>query len=97
MPKVEWMLGMAVLGVIMNGIAALKLKGGKSMNKQVMTIHLMEDTVGWAAVLIVSIILFFVKIPILDPILAIVINVTVLAFVWTKLVKAIKIMLQQVP
>ena len=67
------------------------------MNKQVMTIHLMEDAVGWLAVFIASIVLLFVKIPILDPILAIVINVVVLIFVMKKLVQALKIMLQRVP
>ena len=67
------------------------------MNKQVMTIHLLEDALGWVAVLIASIVLLFVKIPVLDPILAILINVTVLIFVISKLVKSLKIMLQRVP
>lgn len=97
MPDVYWMLGISVLGVALNGLAVWKLKSGKSMNKQVMTIHLMEDAFGWVAVLIASIVLLFVEIPILDPILAIVINLTVLIFVMRKLVKAIKIMMQRVP
>ena len=97
MPDVYWMLGTAVLGIILNGIGAWKLKSGKSMNKQVMTIHLMEDAVGWLAVLIASVVMLFVDIPILDPILAIVINLTVLIFVTSKLVKSLKIMLQRVP
>ena len=59
------------------------------MNKQVMTIHLMEDAVGWLAVFIASSVLLFVKIPILDPILAIVINVVVLIFVMKKLVQVL--------
>jgi cobalt-zinc-cadmium efflux system protein len=97
MPKVEWMIGIAILGVVLNGIAAWKLKSGKSINKQVMTIHLLEDTVGWLAVLIAGIILLFFNIPIIDPILAIIINITVLIFVLIKLVKALKILMQKVP
>ena len=97
MPQVYWMLGTAVLGIALNGFAAWKIKSGKSMNKQVMTIHLMEDAVGWLAVFIASIVLLFVEIPILDPILAILINVVVLIFVMKKLVQALKIMLQRVP
>ena len=97
MPDVYWMLGISVLGILLNGIGVWKLKSGKSMNKQVMTIHLLEDALGWVAVLIGSIVLLFVKIPVLDPILAILINVTVLIFVISKLIKSLKIMLQRVP
>lgn len=97
MPDVYWMLGISILGVLLNGLAVWKLKSGKSMNKQVMTIHLLEDALGWVAVLIGSIVLMFYNIPIIDPILAIVINITVLIFVMSKLVKSMKIMLQRVP
>jgi cobalt-zinc-cadmium efflux system protein len=97
MPDVYWMLGISVLGIALNGIGVWKLKSGKSMNKQVMTIHLLEDALGWVAVLIASVVLLFVKIPEIDPILAIVINLTVLVFAISKLIKALKILLQKVP
>ena len=97
MPDVKWMIGIAVLGMVLNGIGAWKLKSGKSLNKKVLTIHLLEDTVGWLAVFIVSIILLFWDIPILDPILAIVINLAVLIFIFVKLVDVVKIFLQSVP
>ncbi|MDX5422811.1 MAG: cation diffusion facilitator family transporter, partial [Hymenobacteraceae bacterium] len=41
MPDVKWMLGIAVLGIALNGIGAWKLKSGKSLNKKVLTIHLL--------------------------------------------------------
>ncbi|MDX5423017.1 MAG: cation diffusion facilitator family transporter [Hymenobacteraceae bacterium] len=97
MPDVKWMLGIAVLGVVLNGIGAWKLKSGKSLNKKVLTIHLLEDTVGWLAVFVVSIILLFWDIPVLDPILAIVINLAVLILVSAKLVDVVKVFLQRVP
>ncbi|GAA4429333.1 cation diffusion facilitator family transporter [Pontibacter saemangeumensis] len=97
MPDVKWMIGIAVLGMVMNGIGAWKLKSGKSLNKKVLTIHLLEDTVGWLAVFIVSIILLFFDIPVLDPILAIVINLAVLVAISVKLVDVVKIFLQRVP
>jgi cobalt-zinc-cadmium efflux system protein len=56
MPDVYWMLGISVLGIALNGIGVWKLKSGKSMNKQVMTIHLLEDALGWVAVLIASVV-----------------------------------------
>jgi cobalt-zinc-cadmium efflux system protein len=97
MPDVKWMIGIALLGMVLNGIGAWKLKSGKSLNKKVLTIHLLEDTVGWLAVFIVSIILLFVEVPVLDPILAIVINLAVLIVISVKLVDVIKIFLQRAP
>ena len=97
MPDAYWMLGISVLGIGLNGIGVWKLKSGKSMNRQVMMVHLLEDALGWVAVLIGSIVLLFYNIPVLDPILAIVINLTVLVFAMVKLVQALKILLQKVP
>ena len=97
MPDAYWMLGISILGISLNGIGVWKLKSGKSMNKQVMMIHLLEDALGWVAVLIGSVVLLFYNIPVLDPILAIVINLTVLIFAISKLIRALKIMLQKVP
>lgn len=51
---VEGMLLLALLGVIINGVAVLKLKGGKTQNERVVMLHLLEDTFGWIAVLIVG-------------------------------------------
>lgn len=97
MPDAYWMLGISILGISLNGIGVWKLKTGKSMNKQVMMIHLLEDALGWVAVLIGSIVLLFYNIPVLDPILAIVINLVVLVFAISKLIRALKILLQKVP
>ena len=57
MPMAEGMLGLAVLGISVNGLAAWKLSGGNSMNEKVLNWHLLEDVFGWAAVLVVSIVL----------------------------------------
>ena len=71
MPMAEGMLGLALLGVAVNGYAVFKLKAGKTLNEKVLTWHLLEDVLGWVAVLIVSIVLLFVDLPILDPLLSI--------------------------
>jgi cobalt-zinc-cadmium efflux system protein len=47
------MLGFAVAGIIVNGLAVLRVKKGKSLNAQVVTWHLLEDVLGWVAVLMV--------------------------------------------
>jgi len=54
MPVVEGMLGLAIFGVMVNGFAAYKLSHGKTLNEKVLNWHLLEDVLGWVAVLIVS-------------------------------------------
>ena len=72
------MLLLAVLGILVNGLAVLRLRGDGSLNARVAALHLLEDVMGWAAVLIVGIILEFVDLPILDPILSVAITLVVL-------------------
>ena len=93
----EGMLYLAILGIIVNGIAVLKLRGGNSLNKDVVSWHLLEDVLGWIAVLIVSIILIYKDLPILDPLLSLAINIYILYNVISKLKRVLNIFLQKVP
>ncbi len=93
----EGMLYFAIGGIIINGAAVLKLKSGKTMNERVVTWHLLEDVLGWIAVLIVSIVLLVKDIHILDPILSILITLYVLFNVIKNLRKTFLIFLQGVP
>ncbi len=93
----EGMLFLAIFGIIINGISVLKLRGGNSLNKDVVSWHLLEDVLGWTAVLIVSIILIYKEIPILDPLLSLLINFYILYNVISKLKRVLNIFLQGVP
>ena len=53
------MLRHALLGIAVNGYAPFRLSGGKSLNERVVSWHLIEDILGWAAVLVVSIVMMF--------------------------------------
>jgi cobalt-zinc-cadmium efflux system protein len=91
------MMWLAILGIIVNGVAVLKLKRGSSINERVVSLHLFEDVLGWFAVLIASIIMQFWDVPILDPILSLVIAGYVLFNVYKNIKEAFKIILQGVP
>lgn len=91
------MLVFAIFGIIVNGAAVLRVKGGKTLNERVVSLHLLEDVLGWVAVLIVSIILLFWDIPILDPILSILILSYVLFNVVKNLKQTLLVFLQGVP
>ena len=71
MPHTEGMLALAVLGVAVNGYAAYRLSQGKTLNEKVLNWHLLEDVLGWVAVLIVATVMQIIDWPILDPLLSI--------------------------
>jgi cobalt-zinc-cadmium efflux system protein len=91
------MMWLAVLGIIVNGAAALKLKQGKTLNERVVSLHLLEDVLGWTAVLFASIIMQFWDIPVLDPILSLLIACYVLLNVYKNIKESIRIILQGTP
>ena len=97
MPMTEGMIGLAILGILVNGFAAYKLHGGHSMNEKVLNWHLIEDAMGWVAVLVVAIVLHFVKWPILDPILSICFTLFILINVVRYVVQTMSLFLQGVP
>lgn len=96
-PKAGWMLVIAIVGLVVNGVAALRVSKGHSFNERAVMLHLLEDVLGWAAVLIVSVVMVFVHLPILDPILSIAISCWVLFNVVRTLIGTFKVFLQGVP
>ena len=93
----EGMIFFAIIGILVNGAAVLRLKKGNSLNERIVSIHLLEDVLGWVAVLIVSVILLFWDVPILDPLLSILILGYVLFNVFKNLIKTLRVFLQRVP
>ena len=91
------MIFFAVIGVLVNGYAAWKLSSGKTMNEKVASWHLVEDVLGWVAVLVVGIILNFKDIHYLDPALSLLITIYILWNVFIRLKQTLFIFLQGVP
>lgn len=96
-PREGLMLLMALVGFAVNGFAAFRLSKGESINERAVMLHLLEDVLGWLAVLVVSIVMHFVHLPILDPILSLCISVWVLINAGRNLLETFKIMLQEIP
>lgn len=97
MPHAPGMLGLAVLGVSVNGLAAWRLRGGQSLNARVISWHLLEDVLGWVAVLVVALVLLFRQWPILDPLLSIGFTLFILFNVGRALAETVGLFLQQTP
>lgn len=91
------MLVFAIIGVAVNGVAALRLRKGGSMNEKVLSWHLIEDVLGWVAILITSIIIMFWDIHVLDPILSLAIAAFILWNVVKRLRETMYVFLQGAP
>jgi cobalt-zinc-cadmium efflux system protein len=88
---------LAILGILVNGAAVWRLKRGNSLNEKVVSLHLWEDVLGWAAILIGSVIMYFFDIPIIDPILSLAISVYILWHVVKNIRLSLRIILQGSP
>ncbi|MFT6970644.1 MAG: cobalt-zinc-cadmium efflux system protein [Roseivirga sp.] len=91
------MMYLAIFGVIVNGAAVLKLRNGSSINEKVISLHLLEDVLGWVAVLIGSLVMMFWDLPIIDPVLSLLIAVYIIYNASRNLKKSTLIILQAKP
>jgi cobalt-zinc-cadmium efflux system protein len=91
------MFVLAIIGIIVNGAAVFRMKKGSSINDRVVSLHLLEDVLGWIAVLIGSTIIYFFNFTIIDPILSIGIAVFVLINVFRNIGQTLRIILQGTP
>ena len=69
------MIIFAIIGVLVNILAANFTKEGHSLNQKAVNLHMLEDVFGWIVVLLGAIIMRFTDIKILDPILSIIVAI----------------------
>ena len=85
------------MGIVVNGAAVFKLRKGESLNEKVVSLHLLEDVLGWVAVLIGSVIMMYTDAPFIDPLLSVLISLFVLYNVYKNLKKNLLVILQGIP
>lgn len=88
---------LAILGLVVNAIAAWRLSRGSTQNERVLTWHSIEDMLGWAVVLIGGIGMAFWQLDWLDPVLALGLAIFVLFNVIRHLKHTIYLFLQGRP
>ena len=59
LPHTGGMFALAILGIAINGFAVLRLRSGKTQNEKILSWHLLEDVLGWVAVLIGAVLMYF--------------------------------------
>lgn len=96
-PKAGGMALLAVIGIVVNGLAAMRVKGGRTLNARLVMWHLLGDVLGWTSILLVSLVMLTAAVPVLDPILSILITMLVMFNVLSNLKKVVQLFLQSVP
>jgi cobalt-zinc-cadmium efflux system protein len=91
------MFFLAILGIAVNGFAVLRLKKGTSLNERVVSLHLLEDVLGWVAILAGSVLMYFFDWPFIDPLLSILISIYILVHVSQSIRESMRILLQATP
>lgn len=91
------MLIIASVGVVINGIAVLKTAKGHNINEKAISLHLLEDVLGWIIVLIGSLFVFLFNITIIDPILSIIVTMFIIFNVVKHIIEIIGILTEKTP
>jgi len=78
-------------------LAVLRLKKGSSINEKVVSLHMLEDVLGWAAILVGSLIMYFFDLPVIDPVLSVLITIYILFHVFRNVKESLHILLQGSP
>lgn len=91
------MIIFAIIGVIVNLIAANCTKEGDSLNQRAVNLHMLEDVLGWAVVLVGALVIKLTHITIIDPILSIIVALYILANAIQSFKKIFNLFLEKTP
>ena len=93
----EGIFWLGIIAVSINVLASLVVRKGKTKNESILSLHFLEDTLGWLAVILMAIILRFTDWYILDSLLSLVISIFILTKALPRFWSALKIFLEAVP
>jgi cobalt-zinc-cadmium efflux system protein len=91
------MIIFALIGVVLNFIAAYVTKEGDSINQKAVNLHMLEDVLGWIVVLIGAIIMNFTDIKVLDSLMSIGVALFIFINAFKNLKKVIDLFLEKTP
>ena len=91
------MIVFAVVGVAVNLGAAFVTRDGDSINQKAVNLHMLEDVLGWAVVLIGAVVMRFTNFYILDPLMSIGVSVFIFINALKNLKEAIDLFLEKTP
>ena len=93
----EGILWLGIIAVSINVLASLVIRKGQTKNESILSLHFLEDTLGWLAVILLAIVLRFTDWYILDPLLSLAISFFILSKAIPRFWSTLKIFLDAVP
>jgi len=93
----EGMMILAVIGTVMNVGAALLTRGDKSVNQKAVNLHMMEDALGWVAVLVGALVMRWTDWRWIDPLLSMGVSVYILVHAIANLKEVLSVFLESTP
>ena len=91
------MIIFAVIGVLVNFCAAYFTSKGESINQRAVNLHMLEDVLGWAVVLVGAIVMHFTNLAIIDPIMSIGVAMFILYNVFKNFKDIFNVFLEKTP
>ena len=93
----DGMIVFAIIGVLINFAAAYFTHGGDSLNQKAVNLHMLEDVLGWAVVLVGAIVMRFTDISLIDPIMSIGVAVFILVNTVKNMKSVVDLFLEKTP
>ena len=93
----EGLLWLGIIAISVNVLASLVIRKGQTKNESILSLHFLEDTLGWLAVILMAMVLRYTDWYILDPLLALAITFFNLSKAIPRFWSTLKIFLDAVP
>ena len=93
----EGILWLGIIAITINVLASLVIRKGQTKNESILSLHFLEDTLGWVPVILMAIVLRFTDWYILDPLLSLAISFFILSKALPRFWSTLKIFLDAVP
>ena len=93
----EGIFWLGIIAITINVLASLVIRKGQTKNESILSLHFLEDTLGWVTVILMAIVLRFTDWYILDPLLSLVISFFILSKALPRFWSTLKIFLDAVP
>ena len=93
----EGLLWLGIIAISVNVLASLVIRKGQTKNESILSLHFLEDTLGWLAVILMAIVLRFTDWYILDSLLYLAISFFILSKAIPRFWSTLKIFLDAVP
>ena len=91
------MIVFAVIGAVVNFVAAFFTREGDSLNQKAVNLHMLEDVLGWIVVLVGAVVMKFTDFALIDPCLSIGVAVFIFINAIKNLKRALDLFLEKAP